>query len=550
VLSALELKDFAIVDELRLELAPGLNALTGETGAGKSILVDALALLMGERADTGMIRAGCTTALVQGEFSGLAVTSASRRVQAEGRSIARLDGEVVTVGELAERAGALLAIHGQHAAQALGQPDEPRRRLDRLLSEEERGKLSRYRGLHAEYQEVSSSLRDLRNDSRERERKLDTLRFEVGEIDAARLRVGEEESLRERAESLRHAERIVQGTGGALTALTEGERSALALLAAAARDLDAAARHHSALAPLAHELHEARVAVQATSDEIESFLADFEVDPLELDRIESRLAKIEALQRKYGESIEAVVEYQAAAGAELARLETADVDSAALARRLEELRGALHEAGASLSEARAAAAARLGTEAGSLLAQLGMPGARFEVRLERLPELGPHGLERIRFAFGANPGEPLGDLAAVGSGGELSRVMLALDVVTGSDRPILVFDEVDAGIGGKTARAVGSLLKRLSRDHQVLVVTHLPQVAAFADAQYFVEKRSKEGRTVTRVHRLEPHEREQELARMLSGAITDASLRNARELVADSEAVQDGAAGQSDTTHR
>jgi DNA repair protein RecN (Recombination protein N) len=197
----------------------------------------------------------------------------------------------------------------------------------------------------------------------------------------------------------------------------------------------------------------------------------------------------------------------------------------------------LQTLGERLAACRAAAAERLVAQAGSLLAQLGMPGARFEVRFDELGEPGPHGLERPRFAFGANPGEPLGDLAAVGSGGELSRVMLALDVITGSDRPVLVFDEVDAGIGGKTARAVGSLLKRLSRDHQVLVVTHLPQVAAFADAQYFVEKRAKDARTVTRVHRLEPHDREQELARMLSGNVTEASLRNARELVADSEAI-------------
>ncbi|HEX7003041.1 MAG TPA: DNA repair protein RecN [Trueperaceae bacterium] len=538
MLSALELKDFAIVDELRLELAPGLNALTGETGAGKSILVDALTLLVGARADTGMIRAGCTAALVQGFFrgegSGAGEISASRRVQAEGRSHARIDGELVTVSELGERIGSLVAIHGQHAAQALAQAEEPRRRVDRLVDDAARESLARYRAAFLEHQRGNARLAELRESSRERERRQGSLRYEIDEIDAAQLRPGEEAILRGRAESLRHAERIVQNAASAHSLVSDGERSAVALLANAARDLANAARHHAALAPLAAELEEARASLQATGDEIESFLADFEMDPAELDRVEARLARIEALERKYGDTVEAVLAYRNEAAAQLERLEGAEFDADELERRLASLRSELDDLGKTVGRARERAGDELAKRVSELLGQLGMTGARFEVRLERSPEPGPYGLEKVRFDFSANPGEPLADLAAVGSGGELSRVMLALDVVTGSDKPVLVFDEVDAGIGGKTARAVGSLLRQLSRDHQVLVVTHLPQVAAFADAQYFVEKQGKEGRTVTRVHQLEPHEREQEIARMLSGDVTEASLRNARELVAQS----------------
>lgn len=534
MLSALELKDFAIVDELRLELAPGLNVLTGETGAGKSILIDALTLLIGQRADAGMIRAGCSSALVQGLFENSPVESAARRLQAAGRSSARLDGELVTVSELAERVGSLVAVHGQHAAQALAQPDEPRRRLDRLLSSEERDTLERYQRLFSELERVSGSLRELREGLRERERRRDTILFELQEIDSAALHPGEDVLLRQRSESLRHAERIVQHSGNALSALSGGERCALALIAGAVRDLENAARHHPGLVPLASELNDARAGLQATSDEVESFLADFQVAPGELDRVEERLARIESLKRKYGDGVDEVLTYRAEVKAELERLESADLDSAELERREAVLEEELASLGRLLSEARASAGARLAQEVRHLLGQLGMSGARFEMRAETLPTPGRHGLERLRFAFGANPGEPLGDLAAVASGGELSRVMLALDVCTGSDRPVLVFDEVDAGIGGRTAREVGYLLKRLSREHQVLVVTHLPQVAAFADAQFFVEKLSKDARTVTRVHRLEPHEREQELARMLTGSVTDASLGNARELVAKS----------------
>lgn len=536
MLTALELKDFAIVDELRLDLAPGLNALTGETGAGKSILVDALALLVGQRADSTMIRAGCSAALIQGLFEGVSIDSAARRLQAGGRSSARIDGELVNVGELAERVGALVAVHGQHAAQALSQAEEPRRRLDRLLGEADSLELERYRESYAEYRRSVKALTESSAGARERERRRDTLRFEIEEIGDARLSTGEDTRLRQRSESLRHGERIVQGAARALSSLSEGERAAVPLLASAARDLAAAAAHQPSLAPLARELSDAAAGVQATGDEIESFLAEFDIDPAELDRVEERLVRIQSLERKYGDGVDAILAYRDDAAAELEGLEGADHDAAMLQRQVETVRGELERLGARLSAARRTAATRLSNEVSGLLARLGMPGARFEVRLEALEEAGAHGFERVRFAFGANPGEPVGELSAVGSGGELSRVMLALDVVTGSDRPVLVFDEVDAGVGGQTARAVGSLLKRLSRQHQVLVVTHLPQVAAFADAQYFVEKQSKEGRTVTRLHRLEPHEREQELARMLSGSVTDASLRNARELVAKSEA--------------
>lgn len=533
MLKALELRDFAIVDELRLELAPGLNALTGETGAGKSLLVDALALLVGGRADSNLVRSGAAWALVQGEFDAPSLESASRKLQAEGRSQARIDGELVTIAELADRVGVAVAIHGQHAAQALSAREEPRRRLDRLLEPAQRESADRYRESYREFRQAREELTRLLDGARERERRLDTLRFEIGEIDAAALQAGEEETLRATARALRNADRIVHGATNALAAVSDQEASAVALLALAARELDSAARHHPPLEALARELHEARASVQATAGEIDGFLADFDLEPGQLERVESRLAKLDGLERKYGEGTGSILEYRERAAAELDALENADSETEELRGRLVRLESELQTLGGEVAAARAVAARKLEAGVVELLGQLGMPGARFEVELEELTQPGPSGLERVRFLFGANPGEPLGDLAGTGSGGELSRVMLALDVITGSDRPILVFDEVDAGVGGKAAREVGRLLKRLSGRHQVLVVTHLPQVAAFADAQYFVEKRSKDDRTVTRVHRLEPHEREQELARMLSGSVTDASLRNARELVAD-----------------
>lgn len=536
VLAALELKDFAIVDELRLELSPGLNALTGETGAGKSILVDALAQLIGGRADTGLIRSGCESALVQGLFEGVGLESAARRLQANGRSAARIDGELVTVGELAERGSRVIAIHGQQAAQALGAGMGQREQLDRLLPEEAAAELVAYRRAYAEHQAAGVELAELREAERERARRLDILRYQLEEIDAARLAPGEEERLEEQAEQLRHAEAVTAGAARALAALLEMDDNAVELLAAATRDLEAAARHAPGLTPLAAELREAVSAVQATGQEIEAFLADFEADPAALERGQARLAELAALKRKYGDSVEAVLAYREGIAEELARLERAEHEIGELEERLERLAGELRSRGEAVRAARERAAAHLGREAVKHLKRLGMPGARFEVRLEPLPEPGRHGLERVRFMFGANPGEPLAELTQVASGGELSRLMLALALVTGSDRPVLVFDEVDAGTGGRTARAVGALLKHLAHRHQVLVVTHLPQVAAFADAQFYLEKVERDGRTVTRATRLSPGERERELARMLSGSVTEASLSNARELLRDAQA--------------
>ncbi len=531
VLISLELKDFAIVDELRVELSPGFNALTGETGAGKSLLVDALALLTGQRGDSSFVRSGAKSALVQGEFSGVGVESASRRLRVQGRSQARIDGELVTIAELAGRLGRVVGVHGQHAAQALTGREEPRLRLDRLLDEKGRELLREYEETYRRYESVRGQLAALREGVRERERRRDFLRFELEEIDSARLQEGEDVALRQRIVALRNSERIMQATAGALALLNEGEPSASELLHAASRELHGAARHQESLAALAAELDEARAAVQAVGEELESFIADFEGQPGELDRAEERLATIDRLRRKYGEDVAAILAYRQEAAHELQELEEEAGSAGELEAQLTELEATVRRLGAELTGLRTSAARGLQREVEGYLGQLSMAGARLTVVLEPLDKPGPHGLERVRFDFSANPGEPLADLSQVGSGGELSRVMLALDLVTGTDRPVLVFDEVDAGIGGQAARAVGELLARLSRKRQVLVVTHLPQVAAYADAQFFVEKVSEANRTVTRVHRLEPHEREQELARMLSGSVTEASLRNARELM-------------------
>lgn len=562
MLVALELRDFAIIDALRLEFAPGLNVLTGETGAGKSILVDALTLLIGGRADAKAVRAPAQSALVQGFFSpgqfsphqksspapsphpeelAAAPQVAARRVQASGRSSARLDGELVTIGELAQWGAARFAVHGQHASQTLLANPEQRRLLDDLLPPHAQADLVRCGDLYRRLTQLERELAALQGAARERARRLDILQFQVAEIDHAALRAGEEEQLKREVESLRFAERIVQGSAGALQALSEGEPDALTHLAAALRELESAGRYHQTPAALAGELRDALTSVQAIAAEVSGFLDDFERGEGQLETLEARLTLFESLKLKYGDSLEAVLGYRDEAARELETLQNAEHGAAQLESERNALTGELETLAEHLTRARRRGAERLSEAVSLELRPLGMPDAEFRVQLDALPELSAHGRDKVTFLLRANLGEPAAPLAAVASGGELSRVMLSLNLATGSDLPTLIFDEVDAGLGGATARTVGLLLKRLAARHQVLVVTHLPQVAAFADVHFRVEKRELEGRTVTRVERLSARARESELARMLSGASTEAALAHARELLAESAAEVTGA---------
>ncbi len=538
MLSALELVDFAIIDALRVGFAPGLNVLTGETGAGKSILVDALGLLIGGRAEARVVRSGAQSALVQGFFTDAEPDDlvTARRIQASGRSSARISGELVTIAELAERGGRRLAIHGQHASQTLLGSSEQRRLLDNLLGSAAQETLTRYGERYRRFTGVARELAALQSALRERARQLDVLGFQVAEIAAAKLQQGEEEAIRGELESLRYAERVIQGSAGAVERLSEGEPNALALLAEAVQGLESAGRYHAVPAALGAELRGALESVQATSTEVESFLADFDGDPERLETLERRLSLIETLKLKYGSSVEEVLAFYARAEAEMTRLQNAEGDLAQLQKEQGELASELAALADALTNARQQAATKLSEAVTRELRPLGMTNAQFDVQLTALPDHTPYGRDKVTFLLSANLGEPPAPLSAVASGGELSRVMLALNVTTGSEQPTLVFDEVDAGLGGETARTVGGLLKRLAGHHQVLVVTHLPQVAAFADAHFKVEKREQGGRTVTRVTPLTGAHREAELARMLSGARTKTALAHARELLAEAQA--------------
>ncbi|MDZ7800397.1 MAG: DNA repair protein RecN [Trueperaceae bacterium] len=536
MLQVLELQDFVLAEHVRLELGPGLQVLTGETGTGKSLLVDALALLAGGRADPELVRSGTDLARVQAEFAGPGLASASRTLVREGRNHARLDGELVTVAELADAVGARLAVFAQHAHQALLTPARQREALDRLLDEDGAAALRAYREAYAERRARAHELQRLQGEARARTERAETLRARIDEIDAAGLSAGEEEELAAEAARLRHVDHIAQAAAAALTALEEDE-GAVARLARAVRELDGAARYDARLAPLARDLDDALRGAQAVSDELQDVLDPLREDPARLDEVEGRLARIQRLSAKYGEGTAAILAHRTALADELEALDRSEDRVQELADEVDALDARLAEHGARLSTARRAAADRLERGVAPLLARLALDAARVEVVLEEA-DPGPHGRERVWLSFAANRGEQAAPLAQAASGGELSRLMLALWLVTGSDRPTLVLDEVDAGVGGRAALAVGEMLAALAQRHQVLVVTHLAQVAAFADGHHRVDKETRAGRTVSTVAPLEGDARERELARMLAGHEEAPAVGTARDLLARAEATR------------
>jgi DNA repair protein RecN (Recombination protein N) len=550
VLAELRIRDLGVIDDASLEVSAGLNVLTGETGAGKTMVVDALALLLGERADAGQVRAGRPAAVVEGRLAlagdrqasaALAAAGAdeeegevvvARQVLAEGRSRAQLQGRMTTVAAVADVVRPLVEVHGQHEFQRLLRSGVQRDLLDRFAGppalEPRAAFAAGWRRLRA----VTQELDELAARSREREREADLLRYQLGEIDAAAVRPGELAELDGEAERLANAEALQQAAGLAHQLLAgEDDAGAAIAVAAAARAVAGPGEHDPPLAELARRAEALAVEVGDLASGLRGYAEQVLVDPARLDEVQARIAQLRDLLRKYGDDEAAVLAFAKQARDRLAELEGGALRSEALEAEAARLRAELAGTGATLSARRAEAAARLGAALQAELADLAMPAATVRVAVEQdedpagLPvgerrlAAGDEGLDRVEIELAAHAGAPLRPIGRAASGGELSRVMLALRVVlAGIDRtPTLVFDEVDAGVGGRTAAAVGRRLAQLARHHQVLVVTHLPQIAAFADRHFSVEKRSADDTTTTAVRALDGAGRVGELSRMLAG---------------------------------
>ncbi|GAA6736438.1 DNA repair protein RecN [Thermus oshimai] len=519
MLRRLEVQNLAVIREAALDLAPGLNVLTGETGAGKSLFVDALALLLGGKPE-GLVGPFGDSLLVTAFFQGEGEERVlSRRVGA--RSTPRIDGEVVSLRELAEEAERWASLHAQHAAFALLRPKRQEEALDALLDPALK---AAYREAYARHRALLAEKEALERALRQKAEREDLLRFQLKEIREAKPAPGEDEALEGEARRLRHLETLRARAGRAYALLTE--EGGADLLAQAARELQAAARVDGGLEPLLQDLEGALRAVRAVAVELEAYLEGLEADPARLEALEARLALLERLKRKYGPTLEEVLAHAERLEEELRGLEGGEERLKALEEALGAAWAEVRSRGEALGRARQEAARRLEAAMGEELAVLGLAQARFLVELIPLPEPGPSGLEEVAFRFSANPHLPPGPLSGA-SGGELARLALALALLTGAEAPTVVLDEVDAGLGGEAAWRVAERLARLAQRRQVLVVTHLPQIAAKADRHFRVVK---EGEGV-RVELLEGEARVRELARLLSGQYTEAALAHARGLL-------------------
>ncbi len=568
MLKDLRIENFAIINKIDLQLQPGLITFTGETGAGKSILIDAVETLLGGRADATMIRSGCESAFVEGTFylspnirepvqailqrdellDDPEYVSIAREIRLTGRNIARVNGRSVNATLLREIGEYLIDIHGQSEHLSLLRVAQHLGLLDSYAGVEDL--LSAYRKTYHQLQSLRRELSDLRQAEREAARRIDTLTYQINEIESAHLKIGEEEGLKEERNRLANAEGLASLAQEALQALDEGTPDTPAtidLFGQAVHALNNLVRLDSSQAALNEQ---AQLLFDNFTDlvrELRAYLENIEFNPKRLDQVEERLGLIHNLTRKYGESIEAVLDY-----AEQARRQVDAITHAG--ERIQELEAdeirlldQLGVEGSALSRKRQEKAGQMSRALEHELKELQMSDTRFQVEFHTRPD--PHGvpledgqrvafdaagLERVEFLIAPNPGEGFKPLVKIASGGETSRLMLALkNVLASADQiPTLIFDEIDQGIGGRVGAVVGQKLWSLAIEHQVLCVTHLPQLAAYGAQHFHVEKVVDEGRTITRIRQLTGETRLEELAQMLGG-ISDGTLQSAREILAN-----------------
>ena len=569
MLERLEIQDFALIDEVRVEFGAGFNVLTGETGAGKSIIIDAIGALLGNRVGAAEVRSGARAARVEGAFTlpaiipeleealqeiGIPLDSGrrlllSREIAASGRTTARMQGRALPVGALRQVAGLLVDIHGQGENLSLLRPKVQLDFLDRFagLTELRQRVSQRYSMLRT----VQSELRHLQRDKREIAQRADLLAFQIQEIAEAGLAAGEEEGLRTEFRRLRHAGEIVEITGRILDALSdaaEPARPAGAWLGEAVWDLE----RLNELDPQAGDYLQAGQEISAQLEElvadVRRYAAGLDQEPDRMLEVEARLDIIDSLKRKYGDTVAEILEYADEAAGELSRLQSSEDRAADLVNREQRLSGELAATAVELSSKRKAAVRELAAAVHEELALLGMPDMAFDVAVtqEEVPqglavqteegpralEFGPTGIDAVAFLISPNPGEPPKPLATIASGGEASRLLLALKsaLAHADETPVLVFDEIEIGVGGRSGAVLGEKMWSLVQNHQVICVTHLPQVAAYADHHYFIHKATNGSRTKTHVETLSAAEQAAELVAM-SGAEGPTAERGMRELL-------------------
>ena len=572
MLLEMHIKNFAIIDQAYIEFDRGLNVLTGETGAGKTLIISAMNMLLGDRADTSVIRSGRNRASIEGLFSVhkdvkntelrhlLADSSdeivIGREILEEGKSKCYLNGKIASVGQLSSIGEALVDLHGQHEHQSLLKAANHLDSLDAFGGPELLRLKTAYRKTYELLKVKKKSLDDLARSEQESARRQDSLKFQIDEIDQANLRTGEEEELKEIREVLMNSEKLTKAAGDCLSLLhgsDDDRMNALDLLRGAISALLDAKGIDQRLDRICDANESLIYTIEDFAREIQNYSEQVEFDPQFLDETEARLSLLSLLKKKYGSTVEEILDYKSKAQAELDCLEDSTEQLARLEAEISQAEKDLTEVAGLLSLKRKETAAGLEKEVQKHLAELNMPRIKFKVVTSEQPdEFGlriggksvkayPNGVDRVEFFISPNPGEPLKPLSKIASGGELSRMMLASKIALAHVDNIftMIFDEIDVGIGGQTAFFVGQKLAQLTRNHQVICITHLPQIASFADRHFHVFKEEEGKRTLASVRRLDKENRLTEIARMLGGEdITDTSKNHARETIQKAESLK------------
>ena len=547
MLNLLHIENIAVIEQADISFNAGFNILTGETGAGKSIVIDAISAILGERAYRDMIRTGTPKASVRAVFTGVPEldwfaengveydpeTIIQREVFLDGRNVCRVNGNLVTVSILRKLGIQLINIHGQHDSAALFDEANHLTFLDAFADNEELR--AAYAAKYGEVAALRREIESLTMDEGEKLRRMETLKYQIAEIEKANLTAGEDEELEQRRKVLQNAEKLSDGISAASEALYGGEETdgAAALLAEAERELARLSRYTDAYSELHDKVADLMYQVQDAAEELLSARDDLSYSDGELDQIESRLDTIHKLRRKYGATCADILAYLQQAKQELDEIEFADDHLEKLNKKLLKAEKAAWDAAYALRDQRIAAAERLSARILTELAQLDMPRVQFSCEFTEL-ELTANGADAVAFYMSANAGEALKPMSKVASGGELARIMLAMKNVLAEKDQVatLIFDEVDTGVSGRAAQRVAEKLKSVAKHKQVLCVTHLPQLAALADTHLLIAKAERDGRTYTTVTPLDMDGRMRELARIIGGAnITETTLKSAAEML-------------------
>ncbi len=552
MLEELTVENIAIIDRAALPLGPGFTVLTGETGAGKSLLVDAIGLALGGRADSDLVRHGAAKGVVTitvrvQERAELLEECAKRGVDledgrllvqrevgAEGRSSVRLNGRTAPLSTLRGLGDLLVDLHGQHDHQSLLNPDRQLDFLDDWIGLEALALREEVAQRLAEFEACRRKLATAQSSRRDREQRLDLLRFQVAEIQAAAPKPHEGESLQKSLVRLQNAERLRAVAASALERLSEQEGSAIESVGESAKELQPLVELDASLSPIVESLVQSQLLLEEAIRGLSDYDDAVEGDPVALEETAARLDLLQRLRRKYGDDEQEVLAYLARAESELDSLQNEDASEEQLALELAAAKDRLDELAASLTRLRTAKAGEFARQVQAELVDLAMDKASFDVRLSPKP-VEPDGADRAEFVFSANPGEPTRALSKVASGGELSRVMLAIKVASAGRAgvPTLIFDEVDSGLSGRAAAVTAKKLSQLALHYQVIAISHLPQIAGRANCHFRIEKVEESGRVVTRLRLLEAEQRVAEIARLLAGEqVGPSALANARELLA------------------